>query len=237
MKKVILICGASKNLGKFLAERFSERSNVVLKISRSLKTDINKNIYQCDLSLYSDTSKIMQIIKKKHKVIDAIIYCAGSSSPFFNKKNTIDNFLDSFKNNFFSFISLIDNYLKTYKNKKTNIIVISSIAGVKPMEAPIEYSVSKAALNFYCKIRSKQLIQHDIKLNVISPGNILMSNNNWAKKIKINKRKVMNYISKNVPARKFISPEEIYEICKMLIIKDKLNIFGSNLIIDGGQTL
>ena len=47
----------------------------------------------------------------------------------------------------------------------------------------------------------------------------------------------MNYIFKNVPSRKFISPEEIYEICKMLIIKDKLNFFGSNLIIDGGQTL
>ena len=233
MKKVILICGASKNLGKFLAERFSKESNVVLKISRSLKTDIKKNIYQCDLSLYSDTSKIIKIIKKKHKVIDAIIYCSGSSSPFLNKTNTIDNFLDSFKNNFFTFISLIDNYLKTYKNKKTNIIAISSIAGVKPME----YSVSKAALNFYCKIRSKQLVQHGIKLNVISPGNILMSNNNWAKKIKINKRKVMNYILKNVPARKFISPEEIYEICKMLIIKDKLNFFGSNFIIDGGQTL
>ena len=105
------------------------------------------------------------------------------------------------------------------------------------MEAPIEYSVSKAALNFYCKIKSKQLIKHDIKLNVISPGNILMRNNNWGKKIKINKRKVMNYIFKNVPSRKFISPEEIYEICKILIIKDKLNFFGSNLIIDGGQTL
>jgi len=237
MNKVILICGASKNLGKFLAEKFSEKSNVVLKISRSLKTDIKKNIYQCDLSLYSETSKIMKIIKNKYKVIDAIIYCAGSSSFFVNKINIIDIFLHSFKNNFFSFVSLIDNYLKTYQNKKTNIIAISSIAGVKPVEAPIEYSVSKAALNFYCKIISKQLVQHGIKLNVISPGNILMRNNNWAKKIKINKKKVMNYIFKNVPVRKFISPEEIYEICKMLIIKDKLNFFGSNLIIDGGQTL
>jgi short-subunit dehydrogenase len=112
MKKVILICGASKNLGKFIAERFSEEFNVVLKISRSLKTDIKKNIYQCDLSLYFDTSRTMKIIKKKHKVIDAIIYCAGSSSPFLNKKNTVDNFLDSFKNNFFTFIILIDNYLE-----------------------------------------------------------------------------------------------------------------------------
>lgn len=179
----------------------------------------------------------MKIIKNKYKVIDAIIYCVGSSSFFVNKINIIDIFLHSFKNNFFSFISLIDNYLKTYQNKKTNIIAISSIAGIKPVEAPIEYSVSKAALNFYCKIISKQLVQHGIKLNVISPGNILMRNNNWAKKIKINKKKVMNYIFKNVPVRKFISPEEIYEICKMLIIKDKLNFFGSNLIIDGGQTL
>ena len=105
------------------------------------------------------------------------------------------------------------------------------------MEAPIEYSVAKAALNYYCKIKSKQLIRYGIKLNIISPGNILMRNNNWAKKIKINKKEVMKYILKNVPAGKFISPDEIYEICKMLITKDKLNFFGFNFVIDGGQTL
>jgi len=237
MKKVILVCGASKNLGRFLAERFSKDTHTVLKISKSFNTDSRQDIYKCDLSLYSETALTMQIIKKKYKVIDAIIFTAGNSTSFFNKKNTDNNFLYSFKSNFFSFVNLIDNYVKTYSNKKTNIIAISSIAGIRPLEAPIEYSVAKAALNYYCKIKSKQLIQYGIKLNIISPGNILMRNNNWAKKIKINKKEVMKYILKNVPAGKFISPDEIYEICKMLITKDKLNFFGFNFVIDGGQTL
>jgi 3-oxoacyl-[acyl-carrier protein] reductase len=237
MKKVILVCGASKNLGRFLAERFSKDTHTVLKISRSLNTDSRQDIYKCDLSLYSETALTMKIIKKKYKVIDAIIFTAGNSTSFFNKKNTDNNFLYSFKSNFFPFVNLIDSYVQTYANKKTNIIAISSIAGIRPLEAPIEYSVAKAALNYYCKIKSKQLIRYGIKLNIISPGNILMRNNNWAKKIKINKKEVMKYILKNVPAGKFISPDEIYEICKMLITKDKLNFFGFNFVIDGGQTL
>jgi 3-oxoacyl-[acyl-carrier protein] reductase len=237
MKKVIIICGASKNLGKFLADKFSEDLYIVLRISRSIKKNFKADTYNCDLSSYSETFKVITNIKKIYKVIDAIIFCVGNSAAFKSETNKVNNFLDSYKNNFLTFVSLVENYIKIYKNIKTNIIAISSIAGVKAINAPIEYSVSKAALNFYCKIKSKELIQHGIKLNVISPGNILMNNNNWAKKIKINKKKVMNYIFNNVPSKRFTTPDEIYEICKMLITKDKLNFFGSNFIIDGGQTL
>lgn len=237
MKKVILVCGASKNLGKFLASQLYKDHNQVLRISRSFKTDIKKDVYKCDLSLDFNTSKIFKLIKKKYNLIDAIIFCAGDSKPFIDKNNLSNNFINSFKNNFLTFVNLIDNYLKIYKNKKTNIIAISSIAGVKAIDAPIEYSVAKKALNFYCQIKSKQLIKYGIKLNIISPGNIFMSNNNWGKKIKINKRKVINYIIKNVPSKKFISPSEIYQICKILINKQELNFIGANFIIDGGQTL
>jgi 3-oxoacyl-[acyl-carrier protein] reductase len=237
MKKVILVCGASKNLGKFLAEQFYDEFNHVLRISRSLITDVKRDIYKCDLSLDSKTFQTFKLIKKKHKVIDAIIFCAGDSKPALNKDNSSNNFLNSFKNNFLSFVNLIDNYVKIYKKKKTNIIAISSIAGLKAIDAPIEYSVAKKALNFYCQIRSKQLIKYGIKLNIVSPGNILMNNNNWGKKIKNNKRSVANYIIKNVPSKKFIFPEEIYEICKILINKNELNFVGANFIIDGGQSL
>jgi 3-oxoacyl-[acyl-carrier protein] reductase len=237
MKKVIIICGASKNLGKFLADKFTEDLYIVIRISRSIKKNFKADTYKCDLSSYSETFKVITNIKKIYKVIDAIIFCVGNSASFNSETNKVNNFLDSYKNNFLTFVSLVENYIKIYKNIKTNIIAISSIAGVKAINAPIEYSVSKAALNFYSKIKSKDLIQHGIKLNIISPGNILMNNNNWAKKIKINKKKVMNYIFNNVPSKRFITPDEIYEICKMLITKDKLNFFGSNFIIDGGQTL
>ena len=50
MKKKILVCGASRNLGKFLAEKYSKQSDSVIKISRSLINNQKQNNYKCDLS-------------------------------------------------------------------------------------------------------------------------------------------------------------------------------------------
>jgi short-subunit dehydrogenase len=237
MKKNILVCGASRNLGKFLAEKFSEQSNSVIKISRTLKKNSKQNNYKCDLSSYFNTSKILKTIIKKFKTIDTIIFTVGDSNPNLDSKNSIKKFEKSFRANFFSLVSLVDNYLKIYKAKKTNIIVISSIVSIKIVDAPIEYSISKNALCFYCKIKAKELIKYGIKLNIISPGNILMSNNNWDKKLKLNKKKTINYIFDNVPSKEFINPDIIFETCKLLSNEDNNSFVGSNFIIDGGQSL
>ena len=71
-------------------------------------------------------------------------------------------------NNFFCFTNLLDLTHKIYKKKPTKIIVISSIASDKITKAPITYSVAKSALNFYAKIKAKELAKDNIKINIIS---------------------------------------------------------------------
>ena len=44
---------------------------------------------------------------------------------------------------------------------------------------PITYSVAKSALNFYVEFKAKELAKYKIIVNAISPGNIMMSGNNW----------------------------------------------------------
>ena len=140
-------------------------------------------------------------------------------------KGNLENFKKSFESNFFSFVNLINSYSEIFNEKKVKIIVISSIAGLKSIDAPVEYSVAKSALIFYAKLISKKLIKKGISINIISPGNILMKNNNWFNKIRKNKKKVLNYIRKNVPSGNFVKPEEIFNICE------------SNIVIDGGQSI
>ena len=83
---------------------------------------------------------------------------------------------------------------------------------------------------------AKDLAKNKIIINLISPGNILMENNNWSKKIKANKQKVKKYIKENVPSNKFCTPQEIFQTCEF-IINNQGNFVGSNIIIDGGQVL
>ena len=232
MKREILICGSSKNLGKFLVKKFSKKFKI-FSLSSSLKPD-DKLIFQNNFVEQKELIKTMKKIKKNSKNINSIIFTVGKS----NKTNgKLNDYKESFDVNFFSFVNLINAYLEVFKYKKIKIIVIASIAGVKRINAPVEYSVSKSALIYYCKIMSKKLINFGISINIISPGNILMKNNNWGKKMSQNKKQVLKYIKENVPSNRFIKPDEIYDICKFIIENKNTNLVGSNIIIDGGQSL
>lgn len=233
MKKILII-GSSKNLGNHLYKKFSKNSKVI-RLSSSLKTNKTKNIYNCNLLSFHEIKITMLEIKKKYGELDGIIFTTGKSN-FDKKLNSQSRFIQSFNINFITFANFIDGYLKYYK-LKTNIIAISSIAGLKNIGAPDEYSIAKNALNFYCKILAKSLIKKKIVINVISPGNIMQKGNLWDKKLKNSKYKTLKYIKDNVPSNNFVNPDDIYNFCNQIIFFNKSNLVGQNLVIDGGQVL
>lgn len=237
LNKTVLITGASKNLGNYLTKFFLDKKYNVIGVSKRCKSNLNKNTYICDLSNPKTTKALFKKIKKKNKKIDLIIACAGSSKKTYKNKEKFKDWHLAFKDNFFSFTNLLDSYLEIYKKKSTKIIVISSIASNKITKAPITYSVAKSALNFYAMIKAKELAKNKIKINILLPGNILMENNNWSKKLKANQNKVKKYIKENVPLNVFCNPRQIAELCNYLAGDSGINITGSKFIIDGGESL
>ena len=232
MKKKIIIVGSSGNLGGYILKKL-KKTNTLLGIERKK----SNNIYECkDLSNSKMNFDTFKLLKKKNSKIDAIIICTGKSSKD-SSKNIDEKFLNSLKSNLLTVSNTVESYQKIYNNKPTKIIVISSIAAIKIMEAPIEYSISKSALNHYCQIKAKELSKFKIKLNIISPGNILNKNNNWYLKKKTNNNKVEKYIKKNVPLNSFCEPKQILALCKLLISEDGNFFQGSNIVMDGGQIL
>ncbi len=232
MKKKIVIVGSSGNLGRYLFKELKKK-NTLIGIER--KKSINN--FECnDLSNSKMNLATFKLLKKKNSKLDAIIICTGKSSKSLSASND-EKFLNSFKSNLLTISNTVESYQKIYKNKPTKIIVISSIAGIKIMKAPIEYSISKSALNHYCQIKAKELSKFQIKLNIISPGNILNKNNNWYLKKRNNNNKIKNYIKKNVPLNSFCKPEQILALCKLLISENGNFFQGSNIVMDGGQIL
>jgi 3-oxoacyl-[acyl-carrier protein] reductase len=238
MKKNILVSGGSRNLGKFIAEQFAKEGHNIFAISRSTLKQYN-NIYniKCNLLEIKQVNLSLKSIKNKFKKIDLMILCAGDSKKHYARNEKNVDWQRSFNNNFYVCTNLIESYLKIFNYSKTKIIIFSSIAAIKVTKAPITYSVAKAGLNFYAKYKAKELSKYNINLNLISPGNIIMKNNNWGKKFINNKKKVLNYIRQNVPLNTFCNPEEIFNLCKYLSIENNSAITGSNFIIDGGETL
>ena len=84
---------------------------------------------------------------------------------------------------------------------------------------------------------AKKLSKYKILINVISPGNILMTNNNWGIKILNNKKNVKSYVKKNVPLNDFCKPDQILSLIQYLLNENGNFVTGSNFIVDGGQSL
>ena len=125
---------------------------------------------------------------------------------------------------------------KIFKDNVTKIICISSICGAERIDAPIGYSIAKSALNFYIKLISKELAIKKITINGIVPGNIIFDGSTWDSKIKNNPIKIRKYIKNNVPINSFGTPNDIFEVCKMISENKSNFITGSLFKIDGGQT-
>ena len=236
--KNILITGGSKGLGKEIVNYYKNKNFNIINISRTkLKNFKNLTNIKNDLTQLKKTIDTFKKIKKKYKTIDAIVCCTGTGKKISNDElnnNVIQHYLNI---NFFTIINTINSYLKVYKSSKTKIIIISSIASKKIINAPIGYSISKRALDYFVKIFAKQYSKLKININLISPGNIYINGNSWHKKIKKNKKQVKKYIHSHVPLKSFILPLEIIAIIDMLLSEKGNNFTGSDFVIDGGQSI
>ena len=158
-----------------------------------------------------------------------------SPGPF--SKRDYDRFgIALLKKNFFSATNIIEASKKYLVKTKGSIICISSICGVEYIVgAPITYSVAKSALNSYVKMNSKILGQKGVRINAIAPGNIFFKGSVWEKKIRKNKKAVINNLNSNVALKKFGNPKNISNICLFLASAKSDFVTGSVWIVDGGQ--
>ena len=246
-KKIVLIGGASKGLGFAIAENFIKEGSIVIITSRNSnnikkaenilkKKYKNKDVYSyvADHENVLSLDKIKKKISLKFKGIDILVNNVGSGSG--SKEFVINKqkWNDSWSKNFLSFKNTFDCFYSLIKKNKGNIIAISSIVGKEYLGAPIEYSVAKKSLNYFCKNISKK-IDKDVRINVVSPGNILHPGKSWDIKIKKNKNDVIKYIETNVPLKKFATVDDIANIIVFLSSSKASFVHGANIVVDGGQ--
>lgn len=239
-KKTVFISASSSGIGFYIAKNYLSVGYKVIingrNISKLKKASVilkNCDYYCGDLSEERNIKKIINKIKKNQNYIDLLICSLGNSN--FKKNNF--NIEYALKNNLLSTTKLIENSKKILRRDQSKIICISSICGIEQIiGAPIGYSVSKAALNFYIKLMSAELAKKGITINGILPGNIIFEGSTWDKKMKNNSKKIKNYIRQNVPMNKFGKPEDIFEICRLLSESKSKFITGSLFKLDGGQT-
>jgi len=117
------------------------------------------------------------------------------------------------------------------------ILFIGSICGHEILGAPIAYNAGKTALRAVVKTMARELGPSGIRVNMISPGNVLFEGGRWEAKRKADPRRVEQMLLANVPLRRFGTPEDIAAAALFLCSDTAAFITGTDLVIDGGQTI
>ena len=141
-----------------------------------------------------------------------------------------------FNLNFFGSVRLAQAAIPHMQQRGGSIVFISSIVGVEATPAPLPYSAAKAALINYSKNLARTVAEHKIRVNCIAPGNILFPGGSWERHLENRRESVEQYISSEVPLKRFGTPEEIAAMTVFLASPVSSFATGSCYIVDGGQT-
>ena len=117
-----------------------------------------------------------------------------------------------------------------------SIVLISSIASLWVGGAPLTYTVSKAALNAYAKGLSIECAKMGVRVNVVSPGNVLTEGGTWDEKKQEDAEGVSRMLEREVPMKRFAKPAEIAEVVAFLLSEESSFMTGAQIVVDGGQT-
>jgi 3-oxoacyl-[acyl-carrier protein] reductase len=117
-----------------------------------------------------------------------------------------------------------------------SIVLIGSIAGHVALPAPVPYSAAKAALRAVAVNLAQSLAVDGIRVNLVSPGNVLYPDGTWQKRLTADPATTRKYIEDNVPLKRFGTPADI-STAVVFLASDRSAGFitGATLVVDGGQ--
>jgi len=229
-KKVALITGSSRGIGKEIKNVFTKFGIICNGISTSHLDEDNE--YYCDIRKDEDVYKVVNNIIKKYNKIDILVNNAGIVSNTDFLRMTIEEWDNVIKVNLTGMFICIKHVLPfMIKNRYGKIINISSIAGRhRSLTASAAYTASKYGVIGLTKQLAYQYARYNISINAVCPSQteteMLLKN--------CSSEDIQNII-KNIPMGRLAKPSEIAYLVYYLT-KDEISyINGAVIDINGGQ--
>jgi len=110
------------------------------------------------------------------------------------------------------------------------IILIGSAAGQRGCLGALAYGVVKGALPHFARVLARELADHNIRVNCVSPGVIRTPFQDY-----LTPAQVENNIKNRIPLHREGTPEQVARAILELVENDFIT--GEDLVIDGGMTM
>jgi 3-oxoacyl-[acyl-carrier protein] reductase len=240
--KTAIITGASRGIGKGIAEVFAKHgANVAFTYSSSIgpAQELEKELnamgikakgYQSDASDFVQAEKFIEDVLADFGVIDVVINNAGITRDNLLMRMSEDDFDKVIEVNLKSIFNMTKAVQKTMlKQRSGSIVNISSVVGVKGNAGQSNYAASKAGAIGFTKSIALELGSRNIRCNAIAPGFI-----ETEMTAKLTPEVVQGWRD-GVPLRRGGTAEDVANACLFFASDMSAYVTGQVLNVDGGM--
>lgn len=239
--KVALVTGASRGIGRAIAEELSSQGAYVIinysgneqaageVLNTITKMGKRASLYRCNVGNYEEVKEMIDTIVKEHKTIDIIVNNAGITRDNLLLKMSEQEFDDVITTNLkgaFNTIKHASRYM--LKQRSGKIINISSVSGIIGNAGQTNYSAAKAGIIGMTKAVAKELASRNITVNAVAPG-FIQTDMTEALPDAMKEK-----VSDSIPLKKMGQPEDIAKMVLFLASSQGDYVTGQVFKVDGG---
>ena len=232
--KTALVTGASRGIGKAIAEKLKADNYKVLGTATSdsgVDTLNNNDIegYLLDLNSKDSIENFWSKLESDNQTISVLVNNAGITRDNIILRMSDEEWSDIMNVHLYGTFQLSKRALKMMlKNKWGRIINISSASASIGNRGQSNYAAAKAGVEAFTKSLAKEVGKRDITINAVAPGFIStdMTENN--------KGVNADYLVKEIPLGRFGKPDEVASLISFMCSDGASYITGQTIHINGG---
>lgn len=239
--KVVLVTGASRGIGRAIANQFAQAgANVAFTYLSSVEKGealvkeleaygIKAKGYRSDASMFEAADELVNSVVADFGQIDVLINNAGITRDGLLMRMTEEQWDEVIRVNLKSVFNLTKAVIKPMmKAKSGSIVNMTSIVGVKGNAGQANYAASKAGIIGFTKSVALELGSRNIRCNAIAPGFIETEMTG-----ELNEATVEEW-KKSIPLKRGGEASEVANVCLFLGSNLSSYVTGQTIQVDGG---
>ena len=251
--KVAFVTGASKGIGRAVAEQLAAEGADVVITARTAgplektASDIAARTGRRAVALAGDMSKpedIDRCVKEtleRFGHIDILVTCAGSSPGGLLEELTEEHWLSSLNLKFMGYVRSVRAVIPHMRERGEGaIVLVVGNDGLKPSYWEMTAGVANAAdINFASSV-AEQYGRYGVRINTVNPGPV--NTDRWdglekafARDKKVSQARAHELATSSIPFGRICEPQEVASLVTFLASPRAFFINGAHIPIDGAQ--